>query len=192
MQRIAKAITDDWWLFLLEGVAAIAFGVTAWVWPGLTIGALVILFGAFVFTAGAINLFAAFEARRLGESPWGYVFQGLLDLGTGIVVLVWPGISAVALIYVISAWAVINGVFEVITAIELRKLIDNEWFLALSGLASVAFGVLVALFPGEGAVALVWAIGAYSIVFGIFLLSLGFRLRGWGRNIQVQIRGESL
>jgi uncharacterized membrane protein HdeD (DUF308 family) len=183
MQRIAKAITDDWWLYMVEGIVAIAFGASAWVWPDLTIDTLVLLFGVFVFTVGAINLFAAFEARRLGESPWGYVFQGLLDIGAGIIVLVWPEISETALLYVIAAWAVVIGTFELTAAIELRKLIDNEWFLALAGVTSIAFGVLVALFPGDGAVAIVWTIGIYAIVFGVSMIGLGFRLRGWGRNL---------
>jgi uncharacterized membrane protein HdeD (DUF308 family) len=183
MQRIAKAITDDWWLFTLEGVLAIAFGISAWVWPDLTVDTLVILFGAFAIAIGVMNLAAASAARRLGESPWGFVFRGLLDVGAGIVVFVWPDISERALLYVIAAWAIAIGIFEVAAAIELRKLIDNEWFLALAGVASIAFGVLVALFPGDGAVALVWTIGVYAIVFGIFLLGLGRRLRGWGRNL---------
>jgi uncharacterized membrane protein HdeD (DUF308 family) len=183
MQRIAKAISDDWWLFTLEGILAIAFGVSAWVWPGLTIGTLVILFGAFSISAGVISLFAAFEARRLGESPWGYIFQSLLNVGTGVAVLAWPDISARALLYVIAAWAIVSGIYEVAAAIELRKLIDNEWFLAMGGLASIAFGVLVAVFPGRGAVALVWTIGLYAIAFGIMLIALGFRLRGSGQNL---------
>jgi uncharacterized membrane protein HdeD (DUF308 family) len=183
MQRIAKAITDDWWLFTLEGILAIAFGITAWVWPDLTIDTLVILFGAFAISTGVINLVAASGARRLGESPWGYVFQGLLGIATGVVVIVWPDISATALLYVIAAWAILIGISEVAAAIELRKLIDNEWFLALSGLASIAFGVLAVMFPGDGAVALVWTIGVYAVAFGFLLLGLGRRLRGLGRNL---------
>jgi uncharacterized membrane protein HdeD (DUF308 family) len=183
MQRIAKAITDDWWLFTLEGILAIAFGISAWVWPDLTVDTLVLLFGAFAITIGVMNLVAASMARRLGDSPWGYVFRGLLDIGTGIVVFVWPDISETALLYVIAAWAIAIGIFELAAAIELRKLIANEWFLALGGVASIAFGVLVALFPGDGAVALVWTIGIYAIAFGIMLIALGRELHGWGQHL---------
>ena len=183
MQHIAKSITNHWWLFLLEGILAIGFGITAWVWPDLTIDTLVVLFGAFVFADGLMSLVTAFEARRLGESPWGFVFQGLLGIGTGILVLVWPDISELALLYVVAAWAIAIGIFEVAAAIELRKLIDNEWMLGLSGVASIAFGVLAALFPGDGAVALVWAIGIYAVVFGTLLIGLSFRLRDWGHRL---------
>jgi uncharacterized membrane protein HdeD (DUF308 family) len=183
MRRIAKAIADEWWLFTLEGMMAIAFGVAAWVWPDLTIDTLVLLFGAFAVAAGGINLVAAVEARRLQESPWGYLFQSLLNLGVGVAVFLWPDISERALLYVIAAWAIVIGTFEIAAAIELRKLINNEWFLALAGIASIAFGVLVSLFPGDGAVALVWTIGVYSIVFGVMLIALGRRLRGFGRDL---------
>jgi uncharacterized membrane protein HdeD (DUF308 family) len=182
-RSIAKAITDKWWLFAIQGVLAIGFGIIAWVWPDLTVRALVIMFATFSIAVGVASLFAANDARQLGQSPWGFAFQGLLGIATGVIVAVWPDISALALMYVIAAWAIVTGSFEIAAAIELRKLIDNEWFLALGGLASIVFGVLVAIFPGDGAIALVWAIGLYSIVFGGFLIGLGFRLHGEGRRL---------
>jgi uncharacterized membrane protein HdeD (DUF308 family) len=183
MQRIAKSITDRWWLFVLEGILAIGFGITAWVWPDLTIATLVYLFGAFAITSGIMNLAAAPGADEMGGSPWGFIFRGLLDIATGAVVILWPDISALALLYVIAAWAVVTGTYEVAAAIELRKLIDNEWALALAGIASIAFGVLVAIFPGGGAVALAWTIGVYAIAFGVLLIALGIRLQAGGRHL---------
>jgi uncharacterized membrane protein HdeD (DUF308 family) len=183
MQSVAKAMTDKWWLFLLEGVLAIGFGVIAWVWPDLTVGTLVVLFGAFAFVNGVMNLAAAPGASALGGSPWGFIFQGVLGIATGVIVAVWPDISALALMYVIAAWAIVTGIYRIAVAIELRKLIDNEWLLALGGIASIAFGVLAAMFPGDGAVALVWAIGLYAIVFGVLLVGLSYRLHGWGRHL---------
>jgi uncharacterized membrane protein HdeD (DUF308 family) len=183
LRSIAKAFTDKWWLFLLEGVLAIGFGSIAWVWPDLTVLTLVVMFAAFAITIGVANLFAANEARQAGQSPWGFVFNGVLGIVTGVVVAVWPDISALALMYVIAAWAIVTGAYEIAAAIELRKLIDNEWFLALGGIASIVFGVLAAIFPGDGAVALVWAVGLYAVVFGGFLIGLGLRLHGWGRQL---------
>jgi uncharacterized membrane protein HdeD (DUF308 family) len=183
MQAIAKSITDKWWLVLFEGILAIGFGFIAWVWPGLTVATLVLLFGAFAFTDGVLNLIAAPRANWTGESPWGFILQGVLGLGTGILVVLWPDISALALMYVIAFWAIAIGATQIIAAIELRKVIDNEWFLALSGVTSIVFGVLAAIFPGDGAVAVVWAIGLYAIVFGSFLVALSVRLHGWGRQL---------
>jgi uncharacterized membrane protein HdeD (DUF308 family) len=183
MQGIAKSVTNQSWLLILQGILAVVFGVVAWVWPDLTVATLVILFGAFAFATGVMNLVAAFGASRVGASPWGFVFRGLLGIGVGIVVAVWPDISALSLLYVIAAWAIVTGVYELAAAIELRKLIDNEWWLGLAGVASIAFGVLVALFPGDGAVALVWTIGVYAIVIGTFLIALGVRLHGLGRHL---------
>ncbi len=183
MRSIANAITDKWWLFALEGVLAIGFGIIAWVWPDLTVLSLVVMFAAFSISIGVANLFAANDARQAGQSPWGFIFNGVLGIATGVVVAIWPDISTLALMYVIAAWAIVTGIFDVVTAIELRKVIDNEWFLALGGIASIVFGVLAALFPGDGALALVWAIGLYSIVYGGFLIGLGFRLHEAGRQL---------
>jgi uncharacterized membrane protein HdeD (DUF308 family) len=183
MQSYAKALTNQSWLLIFDGILAIIFGIVAWVWPDLTVTTLVILFGAFAFVVGVMNLAAAVGMSRMGQSPWPFIFRGVLGIGTGIVVAVWPDISATALLYVIAAYAIVIGIFELAAAIELRKLIDNEWLLALAGVASIAFGVLVAIYPGDGAVALVWTIGIYAIFFGVVLIALGFRLHGWGRKL---------
>ena len=183
MQSYAKAMTNQSWLLIFDGILAIIFGVVAWVWPGLTVDTLVILFGAYSFVVGVMNLVAAFGIFRMGESPWPFIFRGVLGIGTGVVVAVWPDISATALLYVIAAYAIIVGIFEVAAAIELRKLVSNEWLLALAGIASIAFGVLAAMYPNDGAVAIVWTIGIYAIFFGATLIALGFRLHGWGRKL---------
>jgi uncharacterized membrane protein HdeD (DUF308 family) len=183
MENIAKSITNQWWLLIVEGILAVAFGVVAWVWPDLTVATLIILFGAYAIAFGVMNFVAAAGLRREGESPWPFIFRGLLGIGLGVVVIVWPDISALTLLYVIAAWAVVTGVTEVIAAIELRKLIENEWFLGLAGVASIVFGVLVAIYPGAGAVALVWTIGVYAIVVGILLIALGVRLHGLDQRL---------
>jgi uncharacterized membrane protein HdeD (DUF308 family) len=183
MERIAKSVTNQSWLLVFQGILAIVFGVVAWVWPGLTVATLVILFGAYAFVGGVMNLVAAVSASRLGDSPWGFIFRGLLGIATGVVVAVWPDISALSLLYVVAAYAIVIGIYEVAAAIELRKQIDNEWWVGLAGVASIAFGVLAFIYPGDGAVALVWTIGVYAIVFGILSIALGVRLHGWGRRL---------
>jgi uncharacterized membrane protein HdeD (DUF308 family) len=130
-----------------------------------------------------MSLIAAYAARRVGEIPWLFVFRGLLGIAAGVVVFVWPDISALALLYVIAAWAFLTGISELVAAVSLRRMIDNEWFMALAGIASIVFAVLLAIFPGDGAVALVWTIGIYAIFFGVMLVALGVRLRGWGQSI---------
>jgi uncharacterized membrane protein HdeD (DUF308 family) len=183
VKNYAKAITNQSWLLVLQGILAIVFGVVAWVWPGLTVATLVILFGAYAFVVGVMHLAAAVGAFRMGDSPWPFIFRGVLGIGTGVVVALWPDISATALLYVIAAYAIIIGFYEVAAAIALRKVIDNEWLLAIAGIASIAFGVLAAIYPGDGAVAIVWTIGIYAIFFGGLLIALGFRLHGWGRRL---------
>ena len=183
MDSMAKSVTNQSWLLVLQGILAVVFGIVAWVWPGLTVATFVLLFGAYAIAGGVMHLVAAGRVRRAGDSPWPFIFRGLLGIGVGVVVAIWPDISALSLLYVIAAWAIVIGVYELVAAIELRKLIDNVWWLGLAGVASIVFGVLAALNPGDGAVALVWAIGIYAIIFGASLIALGFRLRGWGRQL---------
>jgi uncharacterized membrane protein HdeD (DUF308 family) len=175
------ALAKSWWVLLLRGIAAIVFGVLAFAWPGLTLVTLVLLYGAFALVDGVLALIAAFSGSAKPIPTWWLIVIGLLGLlgiGAGVVTFLWPGITAVLLIMFIGAWALVHGIFEIIGAIQLRKEIDNEWMLIFSGLLSVLFGIVVLIAPGAGAVGLVWAIAAYSIVFGITFVALAFRLRG--------------
>lgn len=172
-------LARDWWSLALRGLAAIIFGIVAWIWPDLTVTALVIIFGAFALVDGAFALATAWAIRNRDGNRPGLLLQGIAGIVIGIVTLVWPDITALALMYLIAAWAIVSGVFEIVAAIELRRVISGEFLLALSGIASVIFGIVVAIFPGSGAVALVWLIGLYAIAFGLLLIVLAFRLRSW-------------
>ncbi|HEX2031328.1 MAG TPA: DUF308 domain-containing protein [Actinomycetota bacterium] len=174
-------LARNWWALVLRGAAAILFGILAFVWPGLTVVALVILFGAFALVDGAFALVAAWRAAERRRPWWPMALEGVAGVALGILAFVWPGVTAFALLYLIAAWAIVTGIFEIAAAIRLRKEIRGEVFLGLMGLASVAFGVVVVLFPGAGAVAVVWAIAAYAVVFGVLLVALGIRLRGLAR-----------
>jgi uncharacterized membrane protein HdeD (DUF308 family) len=178
-ENALRRLADYWWTLPIRGVLAILFGIVAWLWPGLTVTVLAVLFGAWLFADGLLALVSSFVNRNRVDSVWPFVISGVVNIIAGIVVLVWPGISAIALMYFIAAWAIVTGIFAIVAAIQLRKRIENEWAIGLTGLLSVIFGVLTMIFPGTGAVALVWVIGIYAIIFGIGLIAAGFRLRSW-------------
>jgi uncharacterized membrane protein HdeD (DUF308 family) len=171
------ALAKCWWVLLLRGIAAIAFGVLAFIWPGLTLVTLVLLYGAFALVDGVLSLVAAFSGGAKPVPTWWLVVVGLIGIAAGVVTFLWPGVTAILLVLFIGAWALVHGIFEIIGAIQLRKEIDNEWMLILGGLLSVLFGAVVLIAPGAGALGLVWVIAAYSIVFGILFVSLSLRLR---------------
>jgi len=174
---LLHALAQAWWLVLLRGIAGILFGILAFVWPGLTLLTLILLYGAYALVDGIFALIAAFTGRVGGAPTWWLIVIGLFGLAAGVVTFAWPGVTALVLIIFIGGWAIAHGVFEIIGAIKLRKEIDNEWLLILAGALSVIFGIIVLIAPGAGALGLVWAIGAYSIAFGILLVGLSLRLR---------------
>jgi uncharacterized membrane protein HdeD (DUF308 family) len=170
------ALAKCWWVLLLRGIAAIVFGVLAFIWPGLTLVTLVLLYGAFALVDGVLSLVAAFTGSPKPVPTWWLVVAGLAGIAAGAVTFLWPSITAIVLVMFIGAWALVHGIFQIIGAIQLRKEIDNEWMLILGGLLSVVFGIIVLIAPGAGALGLVWAIAAYSIVFGILFVLLSLRL----------------
>jgi uncharacterized membrane protein HdeD (DUF308 family) len=166
-----------WWIYALRGIAGIAFGILTFMRPAASLLALVILFGAYALIDGALNLALAFRGSPDGRTWGSLVFQGIAGVVAGILTFIWPGMSALVLLLLIAAWSVVTGVTAIVAAVRLRKQIKGEWLLAISGVLSVAFGVLLFLFPGAGALAVVLWIGAYAIVFGVILVALGFRMR---------------
>jgi len=185
MNIVARA--RNWWAVALRGIAAIVFGVLTFVLPGITVAALVLLFGAYAIVEGVFNVVAAVRGRR-GEEPWWtLLLEGLVSIAAGVVAFAWPGLTALVLLYVIAAWAVITGVVEIVAAVRLRKEITGEWWLALSGALSVLFGVVLMIAPGAGALALVLWIGAYAIVFGVLLLGLALRLRRGRDDTRIRV-----
>jgi uncharacterized membrane protein HdeD (DUF308 family) len=173
------SLSRNWWAVSLRGLAGILFGIITFFAPGISLAALVLLFGAYAFADGVLTIISAIR-RRGADRWWLLLLNGLVGIAAGILTLVWPGITALALLYVVAAWAVVTGVLEIAAAIRLRKAITGEWLLALSGVLSIALGVMLVLWPGAGALALVIWIGAYAFVFGVLLLALGLRLRGLG------------
>ncbi len=179
-----SAISRTWWLAALRGALAIAFGVAAFVSPGLTFDVLVLLFGAYAFFDGVVVLTFGLMAAGTYRRWWPLVLGGIVGLAIGILTFVQPAATALALVYVIGAWAIVTGILEVIGAIRLRKVITNEWLMGFGGAISIVFGALVLAQPGTGALTLVFLFGYYAILAGISQIALGFRLRRLGEVLQ--------
>ena len=186
-----SAITRNWWLAALRGSLAVIFGVAAFVWPGLTLEVLVLLFGAYAFVDGVVVLSFGLMAAGDGLRWWPLVLGGIVGIATGVFTFVQPGAIALALVYVIGAWAVVTGILEIVAAIRLRNVITNEWLMGFSGVLSIVFGVLVLARPNVGALTLVYLFGFYAILAGISQISLGFRLRGLGESLPAQTQSAT-
>lgn len=180
----------NWWTFLLRGLVAVLFAVMAFLWPGLTLAALVLVWGAFAFVDGIFAIVSGVRSRW-----WAFVFFGVLGVLAGLVALFMPGVTALALLLVIAAWAIVRGVFEIVAAIRLRKEIRGEWMLVLAGVASVGLGVLMILFPDAGALAVVWLIGLQALLAGVLMFALALRLRRLnrdGRPVRIELDDQGI
>jgi len=172
MLDLRSQFARRWWVILLRGLFAILFGILAFAYPGITLASLVMVYGIFVLADGLVALFGG-----MGTSLWASLLVGLAGIGAGLLTFFYPGITALVLLYFIAAWAIIKGVFEIAIALRLREVIQGEWALILAGLLSVAFGVLVFLFPGAGALSIIWIIGAYALAFGALLVLVSLKIR---------------
>jgi uncharacterized membrane protein HdeD (DUF308 family) len=181
-------ITLSWSALAIRGVLAIIFGLLVFAWPGITLWVLILFFGAHVLIDGVLALVAAIRGSASGVRWWGMLIEGILGIATGLITFLWPGLTALVLLYLIAAWAIIIGVFEIIAAIRLRKEIEGEWLLALRGVLAIIFGVILFANPGAGALAFAWMIGMFAIVFGVIELILAFRLRGHHQRRVARVR----
>lgn len=170
--------TKNWWVLLLRGIAAMLFGFLAITRPGITLAVLVLLFGCYALFDGFCALIAAFSGWRHRDDRWLLLLEGLIGIGAGFATLTAPALSAVALVFFIAVWALATGVLKIVQAIRLRKEISGEFWMALSGIASVAFAFLVMMRPAAGALAMAWVIGWYALFAGVMLAILSFKLRG--------------
>jgi uncharacterized membrane protein HdeD (DUF308 family) len=177
-QAALPAETGHWWALALRGVIAILFGLAALLRPGIALEALILLIGAYFLVDGAFAIVGVFRGTRSGTPRWLLLLEGVVSILAGLIAFVNPGITAIALLYLVAAWAVITGIAEIVTAIRLRKEITGEWALILGGVLSVMFGLLLAVLPGVGILSLIWLIGAYAIAFGVLLLIAALRVRG--------------
>jgi uncharacterized membrane protein HdeD (DUF308 family) len=173
-----ETLARNWWAIVLRGVFAVLFGLGAFFWPGITLVVLVALYGAYLFADGILAVVWALMGRRAGAFPWGVFLAGLASIIAGVLTFLMPGLTALVLLYLIAAWAIVRGIFEIIAAFHLRRELTNEWLLALNGVLSVLFGILLIAAPGAGALAVLWIIGTFAVIVGVVMIMLGFRLKG--------------
>jgi uncharacterized membrane protein HdeD (DUF308 family) len=179
-----EKITRNWWMYALRGVVAVIFGVVALIWPEQALQALVLLFGAYALVDGIFAVIAGIASYRYFERWWAVLLEGVAGVVIGLLTFFWPNITALVLLYFIAAWALITGIFEIVAAIQLRRVITGEWMLILGGLLSILFGVLLFVFPEAGAVSVIWVIGIYAVVFGISEIIFAFRLHSLRREFE--------
>ena len=166
----------SWWVLAVRGVAALMFGVLALLWPGVTLLLLVALFSAYAIVGGAAALVGAVKNRARDGGWWVVLLWGIVSIVAGVLALIWPALTALALVLLMGATALVNGVLELVLAVRLRRQIAGEWLLGLAGVVSILFGLFVLIFPGPGALALVWLIAVHAIAIGILLIAAGLRL----------------
>jgi len=176
---IVEAFARNWWLLLIRGIIAVLFGLMAFIWPGLTLVTLILLYAAYALVDGLMAIWVSVTSRT-----WGLLLFGILGVLVGSYALFFPGITAMALLYLIAAWAFIRGLFEIATAIQMRKQISNEWAMILSGSIAILFSIVLVANPGAGALAVVFVIGAFAIAFGAAMIWLAFRIKNLPKRVE--------
>ena len=175
-QPALPMVSGNWWAMVLRGIAAVLLGLAALFWPGMTLLVLLVVFAVYALVDGLLAIVAGI--RSPGGHRWLLLAEGAISLLAGLVVLFWPGTTALVLVYVISAWAIFTGLLKVVMAISFRREIENGWLMGLGGALSVLFGVILGFLPGAGLVTLVWLVGIYALILGVALIVLGFLDRG--------------
>lgn len=179
-----EMLKNSWWKYLLRGLIAIVFGVVAMIKPDQALQGMVLAFGAFALMDGTLAVFAGISLAPIFNRWWAVLLEGVAGVIIGLVTFFYPNITALVLFYLISVWAIVTGILEIVTAIQLRRVITGEWKLILSGLLSIVFGVLMFVYPAAGAVSVVWTVGFYAIAFGILEISLAFHMHSLSRDIK--------
>ncbi len=174
-------LAQHWWVVLLRGIAAILFGLMSYAWPGVTLAVLVLIWGAYALVDGIFEVVAGVRARY-----GSLILLGILGIAAGVVTFFWPGITAIALLWIIAFWAIVAGVLQISAAVRLRKEIQGEWLWILSGVCTVVLGCLLIARPGAGALSVVWLIAFFAIAWGILLVILAFKLKGHHGRMQAR------
>jgi uncharacterized membrane protein HdeD (DUF308 family) len=177
-QPSAPDLAPSWWALALRGLVAVLFGLAAPFWPGLVLAVLIILFGAYALVDGVFALIAAFRSSGRGMRKPLLLIEGVIGILFGLLALFWPDLTALALLYIIAFWAIFTGIARIVMAIMLRREIENEWSIGLSGMLSVILGIVLILLPGAGLLAYTWLIGLLALALGIALIVYAFRVRG--------------
>ena len=171
----AQTARQYWWVLLLRGILAILFGLVALFLPGIALLTLVYVFGFYAIVDGVTAVYVAFQERGV-HARWGWLLvDGIFGIIAGIIAFVYPGETALVLLYIIAAWALVTGIMELIAAFRVRG--SFAWGLALGGIVSVLFGILLFIRPGTGILSILWIVGIYGIVFGVGMIIHAFQLR---------------
>lgn len=173
------ALTENWWVFLLRGIFAILFALAAYLWPGMTLWLLIVFAGAYFLLDGIMAIVMGFKSE---EKMWPIV-GGLISVVAGIMLFARPGVGALAVLLVIGIWAIAHGVADIVLAIRVRREVQGEWALALAGIVQIAFGIMVIMRPGAGALSLIWLIATFVLLTGLLLVALALRLRKIGNQM---------
>jgi uncharacterized membrane protein HdeD (DUF308 family) len=176
---MALSLARNWWALALRGLAAVSFGLLLFVWPFISLAVLVILFGAYAMADGVFSIAATARVPTNSSRWWSLLIGGVLSFVIGLLTFIWPGITALALLYLIALRAMVIGVIEIVAANRLRREITGGWVLALSGIISILFGLMMFIYPAAGALVVIWFVGLYAFITGVTLVVLAFRLRRW-------------
>jgi uncharacterized membrane protein HdeD (DUF308 family) len=176
-ELMLQRLNQFWWLLLLRGIISIAFGVAAFLNPKLAFEALVVMLGLFLFADGLLAMLLGLRMRHHDESWWVVLSEGVLGIVLGAVALLMPELTSNALVAILAIWFLVSGVFELSTAIRLRKEIDNEWLMGIAGVVSIALGGIMLINPSVGSFSLGSLVGIYALLFGVLLVGLGLRVR---------------
>jgi uncharacterized membrane protein HdeD (DUF308 family) len=179
VQSVAKTV---WWLVLLRGTLTVLFGIIALVSPGIALLTLVWVFGIYAIIDGIAAI--ALGIRTRGEPHWGWtIVQGVVSVVAGLIALFWPGVTALALLFVIAFWAIMQGIGEIGGAFAARRVGSTAWgWTLVAGILNVVFGVLLLVWPGSGILTLVWLVGIFAVAGGIALVILAFRVRSVAKS----------
>jgi uncharacterized membrane protein HdeD (DUF308 family) len=188
---LSQILSRYWWTTLLRGLVWILFGIVLLAEPGISLVTLTLMFGIFAFIDGVAAVVSAIGGRKQYENWWVLLLTGLAGIAVGVLTFINPGATALGLLYYIAIWAIATGLFGLMTAIYLRKEIQGEFWLGLAGLASIAFGVLLIMRPGAGALTVLWLIGAYSIALGLILVILAFETRAFANRVTADLKGAA-
>src|SRR5256714_10469856 len=176
MDAVVRTLSQNWWLVLLEGVLIVVLGILALVWPGVTLGVVLVLWGLFTLLNGVVDVFAALGAAGSHRS-WGWQLAGgLVGILAGLVILRWPGLSALFVLYLVAIWAIVTGIVRLVGAIAEHEALPHARMVALAGVVSVLFGIAMFAWPGVGLLTLVYLVGSYAIVYGVITSVIAFHL----------------
>jgi uncharacterized membrane protein HdeD (DUF308 family) len=182
IHSLVGTLSRHWWMLVVRGVLALLFGLAAFLWSGPTLATLVLLFGAYALVDGILAIGHGLAEHGKSDRSWVSLLAGIAGIIIGLVTFAWPAITGLALLYLIAWYAFTKGIFEIATALLLRRVIEKKWLLVLAGIAAIFFGLLMFVYPAAGALAVVWLIGTFALIYGFLLIIAGFQLHGSGRS----------